>query len=135
MYNCIIERMTNMKIKVLSTREIQIMNILWSSDKPLSANQIAEESDDMSVFSVQQVLQRLLKNEIIKVAEIGYSNTVLTRFYVSVLTQAEYVQFLLGDSNLNLYKITSFFIENNTDKNTLQDLKKQIVERQKKLGE
>lgn len=135
MYNCIIERMTNMKIKVLSTREIQIMNILWSSDKPMSANQIAEESDDMSVFSVQQVLQRLLKNEIIKVAEIGYSNTVLTRFYVSVLTQAEYVQFLLGDSNLNLYKITSFFIENNTDKNTLQDLKKQIVERQKKLGE
>ena len=131
MYNCIIERMTNMKIKVLSTREIQIMNILWSSDKPMSANQIAEESDDMSVFSVQQVLQRLLKNEIIKVAEIGYSNTVLTRFYVSVLTQAEYVQFLLGDSNLNLYKITSFFIENNTDKNTLQDLKKQIVERQK----
>jgi predicted transcriptional regulator len=124
-----------MKIKVLSTREIQIMNILWSSDKPMSANQIAEESDDMSVFSVQQVLQRLLKNEIIKVAEIGYSNTVLTRFYVSVLTQAEYVQFLLGDSNLNLYKITSFFIENNTDKNTLQDLKKQIVERQKKLGE
>lgn len=135
MYNCIIERMTNMKIKVLSTREIQIMNILWSSDKPMSANQIAEESDDMSVFSVQQVLQRLLNNEIIKVAEIGYSNTVLTRFYVSVLTQAEYVQFLLGDSNLNLYKITSFFIENNTDKNTLQDLKKQIVERQKKLGE
>ncbi|ERK46804.1 transcriptional regulator, BlaI/MecI/CopY family [[Eubacterium] cylindroides ATCC 27803] len=127
--------MTNMKIKVLSTREIQIMNILWSSDKPLSANQIAEVCDDMSVFSVQQVLQRLLKNEIIKVAEIGYSNTVLTRFYVSVLTQAEYVQFLLGDSNLNLYKITSFFIENNTDKNTLQDLKKQIVERQKKLGE
>ncbi|WP_035400696.1 BlaI/MecI/CopY family transcriptional regulator [Faecalitalea cylindroides] len=124
-----------MKIKVLSTREIQIMNILWSSDKPLSANQIAEVCDDMSVFSVQQVLQRLLKNEIIKVAEIGYSNTVLTRFYVSVLTQAEYVQFLLGDSNLNLYKITSFFIENNTDKNTLQDLKKQIVERQKKLGE
>lgn len=135
MYNCIIERMTNMKIKVLSTREIQIMNILWSSDKPMSANQIAEESDDMSVFSVQQVLQRLLKNKIIKVAEIGYSNTVLTRFYISVLTQAEYVQFLLGDSNLNLYKITSFFIENNTDKNTLQDLKKQIVERQKKLGE
>ena len=124
-----------MKIKVLSTREIQIMNILWSSDKPMSANQIAEESDDMSVFSVQQVLQRLLKNKIIKVAEIGYSNTVLTRFYISVLTQAEYVQFLLGDSNLNLYKITSFFIENNTDKNTLQDLKKQIVERQKKLGE
>lgn len=111
------------------------MNILWSSDKPLSANQIAEVCDDMSVFSVQQVLQRLLKNEIIKVAEIGYSNTVLTRFYVSVLTQAEYVQFLLGDSNLNLYQITSFFIENNTDKNTLQDLKKQIVERQKKLGE
>lgn len=93
-----------MKIKVLSTREIQIMNILWSSDKPMSANQIAEESDDMSVFSVQQVLQRLLKNEIIKVAEIGYSNTVLTRFYVSVLTQAEYVQFLLGDSNLNFYE-------------------------------
>ena len=127
--------MTNMKIKVLSTRENQIMNILWNSDKPMSANQIAEKCDDMSVFSVQQVLQRLLKNEIIKVAEIGYSNTVLTRFYVYVLTQPEYIQFLLGDSSWNLYQITSFFIANNTDKETLQNLKKQIIERQKKLGD
>lgn len=124
-----------MKIKVLSTRENQIMNILWNSDKPMSANQIAEKCDDMSVFSVQQVLQRLLKNEIIKVAEIGYSNTVLTRFYVYVLTQPEYIQFLLGDSSWNLYQITSFFIANNTDKETLQNLKKQIIERQKKLGD
>lgn len=124
-----------MKIKVLSTRENQIMNILWNSDKPMSANQIAEKCDDMSVFSVQQVLQRLLKNEIIKVAEIGYSNTVLTRFYVYVLSQPEYIQFLLGDSNWNLYQITSFFIANNTDKETLQNLKKQIIERQKKLGD
>lgn len=124
-----------MKLKVLSTRENQVMSVLWNNQHSLSAHQISEECEDMSVYSVQQVLQRLLKYEFIKVADIGYSNTVLTRLYVPVLSQPEYIQFLLGDNEQGLYQIASFLISNNTDKKVLQDLKEQIIEKQKELGE
>lgn len=124
-----------MKLKVLSTRENQVMSVLWNAHQSMSAHQISEECDDMSVYSVQQVLQRLLKYELIKVADIGYSNTVLTRFYSPILSQPEYIQFLLGDNKQGLYHIASFLISNNTDKKLLEDLKKQIIEKQKELGE
>lgn len=124
-----------MKLKVLSTREHQVMSVLWNTNQSMSAHQISEECDDMSVYSVQQVLQRLLKYEFIKVADIGYSGTVLTRFYIPILSQPEYIQFLLGDNKQGLYQIASFLISNNTDKKLLKDLKKQIIEKQKELGE
>lgn len=124
-----------MKLKVLSTRENQVMSVLWNSDHSMSAHQISDECKDMSIYSVQQVLQRLLKYEFIKVADIGYSNTVLTRLYIPVLSQPEYIQFLLGNNQNGLYQVASFFIANNTDKKVLQDLKKLITEKQNELGE
>lgn len=124
-----------MKIKLLTKRQNEVMSVLWNSESPLSANQICEKDEDLNMNTVQQVLQRLLKYEFIKVADIGYSNTVLTRLYVPVLSQPEYIQFLLGDNKQGLYQIASFLISNNTDKKLLKDLKKQIIEKQKELGE
>lgn len=46
-----------MKFKVLSTRENQVMSVLWNAHRSMSAHQISEECKDMSVYSVQQVLQ------------------------------------------------------------------------------
>lgn len=124
-----------MELKVLSTRENQVMSVLWNAHHSMSAHQISEECKDMSVYSVQQVLQRLLKLELIKVADIGYSNTVLTRLYIPALSQPEYIQFLLGGNKQGLYQIASFLISNNTDKKVLQDLKEQIIKKEKELGE
>lgn len=123
-----------MGLKVLSTRENQVMSILWASSEYLSAHQISELCQEMSVYSVQQVLQRLLKLEFIKVAEIGYSGTVLTRLYTPVISQPEYINFLMGGNTQSLYQLASYLVLNNTDKEVLQELKDLITKRQKELG-
>ena len=48
-------------MKNLTKKEEQIMEILWESEKALSARDIQNQSNDLSIFTVQQVLQRLLK--------------------------------------------------------------------------
>lgn len=59
-----------MLLDKLTKKEILIMSILWDSESPLSASEIKELSnEDLSIYTVQQVLQRLLK-DFIKVAQI-----------------------------------------------------------------
>ena len=48
--------------KILFTkREQQVMELLWNSAEPLSAHDLVEKSG-LSVYTFQQVLQRLLKS-------------------------------------------------------------------------
>ncbi len=52
----------------LTKREDQVMRVLWNSDKPLSASAIKEQmKEDVSIYTIQQVLQKLLKQKYIKV--------------------------------------------------------------------
>lgn len=74
----------------LSGRELDIMNVLWEAEKPLIAKDIVGKNTSLSINTVQGVLKGLLKKNYIKVAEIVYSGTVLTRSYEPVLTAEEY---------------------------------------------
>lgn len=85
-----------MTLKLLTKKENEVMSILWQSDKPMTAHQIKESNDNLSIYTVQQVLQRLLKMNYVKIAEINYSGTVFARFYTPSVSQANYIQFLLG---------------------------------------
>ena len=59
-----------MKIKQLTKREQLVMDILWNSKTDLSANDIFLHADNVSIYTIQQVLQRLLKMEYIEVVLI-----------------------------------------------------------------
>ncbi len=48
-----------MKPLNLTKRERQIMNIFWNSDKPLSANDIAVQQQDLSKNTIQAVVRKL----------------------------------------------------------------------------
>ena len=89
----------------------------------------------MSVYSVQQVLKRLLKLEYVKVDHIGHSGKVLTRFYVPAISQPEYVCFLLGNSKKNIFQFASYIITNDSDEDMLNELKKLIDEQKRQTGE
>lgn len=98
------------------------MSILWQSQKPLTAHQITEVNEKLSIYTVQQVLQRLLKMEFIKVAEINYSKNVLARFYAPNLRKIDYMRFVFG-SNSPL-ELASNLIEssNNEELDALEEL-------------
>lgn len=78
------------KIK-LSGRELDVMNVLWESDKPLTAKEIAERNSSLSINTVRMVVKGLQNREIIKVSSIVYSGTVLTQSYEPVLDAQEYM--------------------------------------------
>ena len=52
-------------MKKFTKKESQVMDILWSEGKPLTAREISDRISEMSVYSVQQVLSRLLEGNII----------------------------------------------------------------------
>ena len=82
-----------MLLDKLTKKEILIMSILWDSESPLSASEIKELSnEDLSIYTVQQVLQRLLKKDFIKVAQIIQKNKTFMRIYSPVLTQTDYIK-------------------------------------------
>ena len=120
-----------MKPLNLTKRERQIMNIFWNSDKPLSANDIAVQQQDLSKNTIQAVVRKLKNHDLLKVADIGYSGTVLTRLYSPNVTQEDFLAAELSDQSL-LNLITTF-IETNKDIDTLNNLEKMITERQGEL--
>lgn len=120
-----------MKPPNLTKRERQIMNIFWNSDKPLSATDIAVQQQDLSKNTIQAVVRKLKNHDLLKVADIGYSGTVLTRLYSPNVTQEDFLAAELSDQSL-LNLITNF-IETNKDIDTLNNLEKMITERQGEL--
>lgn len=74
----------------LTGRERDILSILWNADKGMIASEIVKEREDLTINTVQAILKKLLKRNLIKVDEIVYSGTVLSRSYVPTLTEAEF---------------------------------------------
>lgn len=86
------------KFPKLTSREIDVMNILWNTEKPLIASEISEAKPDLTINTVQAVLRKLLKYQFIEIADIVYSGTVLSRSYRPTITSEEFaVQKMTAD--------------------------------------
>lgn len=87
----------------LTKREKEIMEVLWTSPKSLVASEIAKEGGGMSLNTVQAILRKLLKNGLIKVNEIVYSGTVLSRSYIPTISPETFeIQRLLSEQKILL---------------------------------
>ncbi len=90
----------------LTKRDMDVMNILWDSDEPKTAL-IVKAKPELTMNTVQAVLRKLLKNNLIEVADIVYSGTVLTRSYKSMVTQEEFLLFKMTSEYQSLSKKVS----------------------------
>lgn len=113
---------------MLTKKENQVMSILWKNENPMSANQIKSSDDSLSIYTVQQVLQRLLKMEYVKVDNIDRSGTVFARYYAPAISQSKYVQFLLG--NEGSFELVSGLISMNKNDKELEELET-LIKRQR----
>lgn len=106
--------------KILSTRELEIMEIFWKTNEPLVASDIKKYDLSLSLSTVHSALKKLIGKEFIKVAEIVYSGTVLTRSYKYIVTQEDYEKKALSHSiNPNNVTLTAFaaaILESENDK-------------------
>ena len=51
----------------LTTREIEIMQILWESEEPLTVAEIVERDENGTIDSVQRITKSLIKKNFIAV--------------------------------------------------------------------
>ena len=121
--------------KRLTKKELEIMKILWNSNKALVASEIASRGEELNINTVHACLRTLLKKEAIKIDGIVYSGTVLTRSYSPVITKEDYFDDIYNDilgGKKNNMLIRSL-IDSKTDLSELETLEKIIAEKKKEL--
>lgn len=129
------------KFPKLTSREVDIMNILWTSGKPLIASEIADCRPDLTINTVQAVLRKLL----VEVADIVYSGTVLSRSYRPTITSEEFAvhevtsDYLAFEKTLSKPLLVSALLDTEEDpvkaRETIDELQKMLDEYKKNLEE
>lgn len=121
-----------MLLDKLTKRENLVMSILWNNERSLSAAEIKELSEEeISIYTVQQVLQKLLKKDYIKVSEIVQKNKSFMRKYIPILTQTEYITSFINKKTS--YELASNFIETSDDIQALNALETLIKQKKEIL--
>lgn len=120
-------------MKKLSKRENQIMIALWYSSVPLSASALKKNLDeDVSIYTIQQVLQKLLKKDYIKVDRIVQHEKALMREYVPVISQVEYITSFVNRKTS--FELASNFIKETDNLDAIIELEKLINIKLKEKG-
>lgn len=120
-------------MKKLSKRENQIMIALWNSSVPLSASALKKNLDeDVSIYTIQQVLQKLLKKDYIKVNRIVQYEKALMREYVPVISQVEYITSFVNQKTS--FELASNFIKETDNLDAIIELEKLINIKLKEKG-
>ena len=117
----------------LTKRENEIMEILWNNDKEMSATDIMNASNGISLNTIQQTLQKLLKMDYIYVSSIGMNKKALTRLYRPSIEEVDYISSFINESTHA--KLASSFITQTKDDKILEELSQLIEEKRKSLKE
>ena len=101
----------------------------------LIASEILKRNDSLNINTVQACLRALVNKQFIKVADIVYSGTVLTRSYAPIVTQDEYLDFAYQDI-VGKGKSTSLIaslIDSETSPEELDLIEKMIQQKKQEL--
>ena len=121
-------------MKRITSKQLEIMQVLWGSDQSLTASEIASSDPALNINTVQVCIRQLLKNEYIQVADIVYSGTVLCRSYSPIVSKQEYVDTFFRDDIGGLSAALSIIDETN-DTSMLDELEKAIERKRKSIKE
>lgn len=132
--------MDKINLKV-TNREKDILEVLWNSDTPLLASDIPKINPALSISSVQLGLRNLLTKNIIEVADIIYSGTVLSRSYRPLISKEDFISYELINSFKNLDRtittkniVTTLLKHETNETDTIKELEKLLEERKKQLN-
>lgn len=80
-----------MKKYNISGREFEILEIFWEQKRSFTAKQIQDVNPELSLSTIQNTLKKLVKKKLIKVDDIVYSGTVLSRSYIACISKEDYI--------------------------------------------
>ena len=123
-----------MKRQKLTKKQLEVMKILWNNSSPMIASETEENNPSLNINTIQACLRALLKSEYIKIADIVYSGTVLTRSYTPCVSKEEYFsesfKDIVGSSPFSLF---ASLIDSETDAEELEQLEQLIAKKKEEL--
>ncbi|MEY8353191.1 BlaI/MecI/CopY family transcriptional regulator [Lachnospiraceae bacterium 54-53] len=126
----------------LTQKEMDVMGILWQSNKPLVASEITKINEALNINTVQAVIRKLLDKNIIKVSDIVYSGTVLTRSYLPTLSKRDLMAQQLisqfqkdGDKITIPNLVTTLLKHEKNEKEVIKQLEILLEKRKKSLNQ
>ncbi len=121
--------------KRITKKQLEIMKILWSSDKPLIASEILKRNNSLNINTVQACLRALVNKQFIKVADIVYSGTVLTRSYTPLVSREDFLETACQDiiGKAKVSSLIASLIDTETNLSELEELEKLIEQKKEEL--
>lgn len=119
----------------LNQKEEQVMKVLWESDTPLSATEIANRIDsDWAKKSIQNIIRKLESKKAIEVAEITKIGKTYGRLFRPTISSDDYAvmqfnNFYKGDSEVPF--ILSALTGNKKKSSALAKELKELMEKYK----
>ncbi|BBM16758.1 hypothetical protein G15_0371 [Enterococcus avium] len=121
-----------MKKSLLTSKEFEVLNIFWASDDGLTAKQIHDTNPDLVLSTVQSAIKNLIKKDMLRVDDIVYSGTVLTRSYVPTLSEESFV--LQQYESLNIPELlTQFLGESKDTSKEIETIERILAEKRRDL--
>ena len=116
----------------MTKRESDVMEIFWNHPgEHLSASDIMNYSDGLSIYTIQQILRRLLENNMVVVSGVSTNKKALIRMYSPVYSRAEYIS---GSVDMKTMEaLAMHFVSDVDDEQMLERIKQKIEQRQKEL--
>ena len=74
----------------LTEREFEIMEALWTSDRPLHAGELLERTRSISANSIHRIISNLLARKYIKVAGSVQMTRTMSRLYSPIISAEEF---------------------------------------------
>ncbi|MCM1211681.1 MAG: BlaI/MecI/CopY family transcriptional regulator [Blautia sp.] len=65
----------------LTNRELAVMRVLWEAEKPLMVSEILQRDKGGTIYSVQRIIQNLIKKDMVAVDGIAYNKKALGRTF------------------------------------------------------
>lgn len=111
------------------------MKVLWNNSKPLIASDIIKQNTSLNINTVQTCLRTLVADKAVKIADIVYSGTVLTRSYTPLISREEYFNNTYKDivGKDSFFPLFTALIDAATNLNELEDLEKIIAQRKQEI--
>ncbi|WP_394525493.1 BlaI/MecI/CopY family transcriptional regulator [Lacrimispora sp. JR3] len=135
--------MSNKKINLkVTNREKDILEVLWNSNTPLLASDIIKINPNLSISSVQLGLRNLLAKNVIEVADIIHSGTVLSRSYRPLISREDFISYEVINNFKSLDRsittkniVTTLLKHEKNEADTIKELEKLLEERKKQLSQ
>ena len=91
----------------LNRRELDVLNILWKTQEPMTSTDIVNEQRGLTQSTVIAVLRKLLNEDLVEVAGVTHSGKVLSRTYRPTENSRDVIMSNFADDYANFKNVIS----------------------------